>query len=98
MSVLLQQSAAAADAVPTMEPATMTPGPAAAAPAACSPARHFVDSKFYLLVVLGEVVAEENLKCAVADIEKGKPACEGRNRARGGEGSRCVGVAGGGVP
>ncbi|XP_019727783.1 microtubule-associated protein 1B isoform X2 [Hippocampus comes] len=71
MSALLQQSAAAADAMPTMEPATMTPGPAAGAPAACSPARHFVDSKFYLLVVLGEVVAEENLKCAVADIEKG---------------------------
>ncbi|XP_051906488.1 microtubule-associated protein 1B isoform X2 [Hippocampus zosterae] len=71
MSALLQQSAVAADAMPTMEPATMTPGPAAGVPAACSPARHFVDSKFYLLVVLGEVVAEENLKCAVADIEKG---------------------------
>ncbi|XP_077478505.1 microtubule-associated protein 1B [Stigmatopora argus] len=38
---------------------------------ASPPARHFVDSKFYLLVVLGELVSEGNLKCAVADIEKG---------------------------
>ncbi|XP_077593591.1 microtubule-associated protein 1B [Stigmatopora nigra] len=39
--------------------------------AASPPARHFVDSKYYLLVVLGELVSEGNLKCAVADIEKG---------------------------
>ncbi|XP_061148900.1 microtubule-associated protein 1B isoform X1 [Syngnathus typhle] len=70
MSVLVQQSVhAMPEAMPTAEPMT-APGSAAAAVAA-SPARHFVDSKFYLLVVLGEMVAEENLKCAVADIEKG---------------------------
>lgn len=33
---------------------------------------HFVDSKFYLLVVIGEIVTEDHLKCAIADIEKGK--------------------------
>ncbi|XP_061603930.1 LOW QUALITY PROTEIN: microtubule-associated protein 1B [Phyllopteryx taeniolatus] len=75
MSALVHSAAAAAaaaatDAMPPMtEPAAVTPGPAAGAPG--SPARHFVDCKFYLLVVLGEVVAEDNLKCAVADIEKG---------------------------
>uniref|UniRef100_A0A3B3ZMA7 Microtubule-associated protein 1B/S N-terminal domain-containing protein n=1 Tax=Periophthalmus magnuspinnatus TaxID=409849 RepID=A0A3B3ZMA7_9GOBI len=35
------------------------------------PSQHFNDSKFYLLVVIGEVVTEEHLKCAIADIEKG---------------------------
>lgn len=37
-----------------------------------SPSQHFTDSKFYLLVVIGEIVTEEHLKCAIADIEKGK--------------------------
>nr|XP_019937979.1 PREDICTED: microtubule-associated protein 1B [Paralichthys olivaceus] len=32
---------------------------------------HFNDGKFYLLVVIGEIVAEDHLKCAIADIEKG---------------------------
>ncbi|KAM3874556.1 microtubule-associated protein 1B [Diretmus argenteus] len=36
-----------------------------------SPPQHFVDSKFYLLVVIGEIVSEDHLKCAIADIEKG---------------------------
>ncbi|XP_004549874.2 microtubule-associated protein 1B [Maylandia zebra] len=36
-----------------------------------SPSQHFNDSKFYLLVVIGEIVTEEHLKCAIADIEKG---------------------------
>uniref|UniRef100_A0AAV2IRF3 Microtubule-associated protein 1B/S N-terminal domain-containing protein n=1 Tax=Knipowitschia caucasica TaxID=637954 RepID=A0AAV2IRF3_KNICA len=39
--------------------------------ASSSPSQHFNDAKFYLLVVIGEVVAEEHLKCAIADIEKG---------------------------
>ncbi|KAK1806762.1 hypothetical protein P4O66_005259 [Electrophorus voltai] len=34
-------------------------------------ARHFDDGKFYLLVVVGELVTVEHLKCAIADIEKG---------------------------
>lgn len=32
----------------------------------------FDDSRFYLLVVVGEIVSEEHLRCAIADIEKGK--------------------------
>ncbi|XP_029024735.1 microtubule-associated protein 1B [Betta splendens] len=36
-----------------------------------SPSQHFNDGKFYLLVVIGEIVAEDHLKCAIADIEKG---------------------------
>ncbi|CAM9200386.1 unnamed protein product [Lampetra planeri] len=42
-----------------------------ASPTSCSPSQHFIDSKFYLLVVIGETVSEEHLKCAIADIEKG---------------------------
>ncbi|XP_068429578.1 microtubule-associated protein 1B isoform X2 [Clinocottus analis] len=36
-----------------------------------SPSQHFNDSKFYLLVVIGEIITEDHLKCAIADIEKG---------------------------
>ncbi|XP_076014807.1 microtubule-associated protein 1B [Genypterus blacodes] len=43
----------------------------AASPTSASPAQHFVDSKFYLLVVIGEISTEDHLKCAIADIEKG---------------------------
>lgn len=31
----------------------------------------FLDSKFYLLVVIGEIVTEEHLRCAIANIERG---------------------------
>lgn len=41
-------------------------------PTSSSPSQHFNDSKFYLLVVIGEIVTEDHLKCAIADIEKGK--------------------------
>ncbi|XP_072529945.1 microtubule-associated protein 1B [Salminus brasiliensis] len=34
-------------------------------------AHHFDDGRFYLLVVVGELVTAEHLKCAIADIEKG---------------------------
>lgn len=37
-----------------------------------SPSHHFNDGKFYLLVVIGEITSEDQLKCAIADIEKGK--------------------------
>ncbi len=43
-----------------------------ASPTSSSPSQHFNDSKFYLLVVIGEIVTEDHLKCAIADIEKGK--------------------------
>ncbi|XP_047425504.1 microtubule-associated protein 1B [Mugil cephalus] len=42
-----------------------------ASPTSSSPSHHFNDSKFYLLVVIGEIVSEDHLKCAIADIEKG---------------------------
>ncbi|XP_070780703.1 microtubule-associated protein 1B [Enoplosus armatus] len=40
-------------------------------PTSSSPSQHFNDSKFYLLVVIGEILTEDHLKCAIADIEKG---------------------------
>lgn len=43
-----------------------------ASPTSSSPSHHFYDSKFYLLVVIGEIITEDHLKCAIADIEKGK--------------------------
>ena len=43
-----------------------------ASPTSSNPAQHFTDSKFYLLVVIGEIITEDHLKCAIADIEKGK--------------------------
>uniref|UniRef100_UPI0037E9A342 microtubule-associated protein 1B n=1 Tax=Semicossyphus pulcher TaxID=241346 RepID=UPI0037E9A342 len=42
-----------------------------ASPTSSSPSQHFNDGKFYLLVVIGEIVTEDHLKCAIADIEKG---------------------------
>ncbi|XP_035524551.1 microtubule-associated protein 1B [Morone saxatilis] len=42
-----------------------------ASPTSSSPSQHFNDSKFYLLVVIGEITTEDHLKCAIADIEKG---------------------------
>lgn len=43
-----------------------------ASPTSSSPSQHFNDSKFYLLVVIGEIISEDHLKCAIADIEKGE--------------------------
>ncbi|KAM9306386.1 microtubule-associated protein 1B [Pholidichthys leucotaenia] len=42
-----------------------------ASPTSPGPAQHFSDGKFYLLVVIGEMLSEDHLKCAIADIEKG---------------------------
>uniref|UniRef100_A0A8C8DN91 Microtubule-associated protein 1B n=1 Tax=Oryzias sinensis TaxID=183150 RepID=A0A8C8DN91_9TELE len=39
--------------------------------ASSSPSHHFNDGKFYLLVVIGEITSDDQLKCAIADIEKG---------------------------
>ncbi|KAJ8261241.1 hypothetical protein COCON_G00169640 [Conger conger] len=44
---------------------------AMASPTSASLSHRFLDSKFYLLVVIGEIVTEDHLKCAIADIEKG---------------------------
>ncbi|KAG8010581.1 Electromotor neuron-associated protein 1 [Nibea albiflora] len=40
-------------------------------PTSSNPSQHFNDSKFYLLVVIGEITTEDHLKCAIADIERG---------------------------
>ncbi|XP_035247412.1 microtubule-associated protein 1B isoform X1 [Anguilla anguilla] len=44
---------------------------AMASPTSSSLSHRFLDNKFYLLVVIGEIVTEDHLKCAIADIEKG---------------------------
>ncbi|XP_028318150.1 microtubule-associated protein 1B [Gouania willdenowi] len=57
-----------------LDPADMEPlggHSLTASPSPSSPPQHFNDTKFYLLVVIGEIVSEEHLKCAIADIEKG---------------------------
>lgn len=45
---------------------------AGTSPTSTGPSQHFNDGKFYLLVVIGEILTEDHLKCAIADIEKGK--------------------------
>lgn len=41
-------------------------------PASSGCSQHFNDGRFYLLVVIAEVTSDDHLKCAIADIEKGK--------------------------
>lgn len=55
-----------------------------ASPTSTGPSQHFNDGKFYLLVVIGEIVAEDHLKCAIADIEKGKMEQRGGGGGGGG--------------
>uniref|UniRef100_A0A8C5LGG6 Microtubule associated protein 1B n=1 Tax=Leptobrachium leishanense TaxID=445787 RepID=A0A8C5LGG6_9ANUR len=42
-------------------------------PSSTSPclSHRFLDSKFYLLVVIGEIVTEDHLRCAISNIERG---------------------------
>ncbi|XP_036384509.1 microtubule-associated protein 1B [Megalops cyprinoides] len=54
-----------ADTEPTCSSTAM------ASPTSSSLSHRFLDNKFYLLVVIGEIVSEDHLKCAIADIEKG---------------------------
>ncbi|XP_069736799.1 microtubule-associated protein 1B isoform X1 [Phaenicophaeus curvirostris] len=50
------------------EPSCSIPNPTSPSP---SLSHRFLDSKFYLLVVIGEVVTEEHLRRAIANIERG---------------------------
>ncbi|NWR37962.1 MAP1B protein, partial [Tachuris rubrigastra] len=50
------------------EPSCSIPNPTSTSP---SLSHRFLDSKFYLLVVIGEVVTEEHLRRAIANIERG---------------------------
>lgn len=61
----------------------------AASATSSGPSQHFNDGKFYLLVVIGEITSEEHLKCAIADIEKGK-----MERGEAGAGRRRLNLAG----
>ncbi|KAG7481427.1 hypothetical protein MATL_G00066670 [Megalops atlanticus] len=61
MATLLES----ADAEPLFNSNSMT------TPEASSLSHRFVDNKFYLLVVIGEIVSDDHLKCAIADIERG---------------------------
>uniref|UniRef100_A0A8B9G5M7 Microtubule-associated protein 1B/S N-terminal domain-containing protein n=1 Tax=Amazona collaria TaxID=241587 RepID=A0A8B9G5M7_9PSIT len=50
------------------EPSCSIPNPTSLSP---SLSHRFLDSKFYLLVVIGELVTEEHLRRAIANIEQG---------------------------
>ncbi|NWR75179.1 MAP1B protein, partial [Centropus unirufus] len=50
------------------EPSCSIPNPTSPSP---SLSHRFLDSKFYLLVVVGELVTEEHLRRAIANIERG---------------------------
>ncbi|KAM6230781.1 microtubule-associated protein 1B [Porphyrio hochstetteri] len=50
------------------EPSCSIPNPTSPSP---SLSHRFLDSKFYLLVVIGELVTEEHLRRAIANIEQG---------------------------
>lgn len=53
-----------------------------ASPTSTGPSQHFNDGKFYLLVVIGEIITEDHLKCAIADIEKGTKGLYGKRGCR----------------
>lgn len=59
-----------------------------ASPTSTGPSQRFNDGKFYLLVVIGETTSEEQLKCAIADIERGETKSRGAGRRGGGGGGR----------
>ncbi|XP_073440151.1 microtubule-associated protein 1B [Dendrobates tinctorius] len=51
-----------------MDPAISTLNPSSTSP---SLSHRFLDNKFYLLVVIGEIVTEDHLRCAITNIERG---------------------------
>lgn len=60
------------------EPSCSIPNPTSTSP---SLSHRFLDSKFYLLVVIGELVTEEHLRRAIANIERGEAAGAGAPQA-----------------
>lgn len=50
-------------------------------PTSSSLSHRFLDNKFYLLVVIGELVTEEHLRQAIANIERGEAAARCRTAA-----------------
>lgn len=63
------------------EPSGSIANPAASTSPSLS--HRFLDSKFYLLVVVGEIVTEEHLRRAIGNIELGKRPCVPRGRTPG---------------
>ncbi|XP_053557415.1 microtubule-associated protein 1B [Bombina bombina] len=53
---------------PDIDPSNSIPNPSSISP---SLSHRFQDNKFYLLVVIGEIVTEDHLRCAIANIERG---------------------------
>ncbi|XP_075036105.1 microtubule-associated protein 1B [Mixophyes fleayi] len=51
-----------------VDPTNSILNPSSTSPSLC---HRFLDSKFYLLVVIGEIVTEDHLRCAIANIERG---------------------------
>lgn len=64
------------------EPSGSLANPAASTSPSLS--HRFLDSKFYLLVVVGEIVTEEHLRRAIGNIELGKRAPWSPSMGRGG--------------
>lgn len=60
------------------EPSCSIPNPTSTSP---SLSHRFLDSKFYLLVVIGELVTEEHLRRAITNIERGEAAGAGAPQA-----------------
>ncbi|XP_069483617.1 microtubule-associated protein 1B [Ambystoma mexicanum] len=60
-------SALAVEPGPETEPTCTLLNPASSP----SLSHRFLDSKFYLLVVVGEIVTDDHLRCAIANIERG---------------------------
>ncbi|XP_007897982.1 microtubule-associated protein 1B [Callorhinchus milii] len=55
---------ATVDADPEASCSKLSPSPSHAT-------HRFLDNKFYLLVVIGEIVTDDHLRCAISDIERG---------------------------
>ncbi|XP_053331467.1 microtubule-associated protein 1B [Spea bombifrons] len=53
---------------PDIQPSNSILNPSSTSP---SLSHRFLDNKFYLLVVIGEIVTEDHLRCAIANIERG---------------------------
>lgn len=71
------------DRMATLVEPVDTPAPFGGVSSTASPTastHHFDEGKYYLLVVTGELVTEEHLKCAIADIEKGSSADKNNER------------------
>ncbi|KAL4617551.1 hypothetical protein GN956_G21235 [Arapaima gigas] len=54
-----------------VEPAADTQPSCSVTASPPSLSHRFFDDRFYLLVVIGELVTEEHLRCAIADVERG---------------------------